>query len=76
MINDQPGVYLTGQLLKDQKYRSSLRVSDFVASCLEVSVTLVKVYNLIIQQSRQVPVSHLGEEHRIEFLRRAVIGDR
>lgn len=35
---------------------------------------LDKVYKLILKLSRQVPNSHRGGEHRIEFLRHAVIG--
>lgn len=57
-----------------KNYLNSLRISDFVNGGMEVSAALAKVYRLVLQLSRQVPTSHRGDAHRIEFLRRAVIG--
>lgn len=57
-----------------KNYLNSLRVSDYVAKGTEISMALTKVYRQILQMSRQVPISHQGDAHRIEFLRGAVIG--
>lgn len=57
-----------------KNYLSNLRVSKLVNDGAEVSIALAKVYRQIINLSRQVPASHHGEAHRIEFLRRAVVG--
>lgn len=57
-----------------KNYLNNLRVSDFEANGDEISVALMKVYKAILKLSRQVPVSHRGDAHRIEFLRRSVVG--
>lgn len=35
---------------------------------------MAKVYKLITKLSRQVPVSHRGDLHKIEFLKNATVG--
>lgn len=57
-----------------KNFLNSLRVSEYVDQGMEVSSALAKVYRLILQLSRQVPASHRGDAHRIDFLRRSVIG--
>lgn len=52
-----------------KNYLNSLRVSNFVAKELEISVVLSIVYKLL----RQVPPLYHGDAHRIEFLRNAFI---
>lgn len=53
---------------------TSLRVTNFMNENVDTAMALAKVYKLILKLSRQVPFSHRGDAHRIEFLRGAVIG--
>lgn len=57
-----------------KNYLNGLRVSEFVTEGTEISSALAKVYKLILKLSRQVPASHRGDAHKMEFLRGAVIG--
>lgn len=57
-----------------KNFYDSIRVSEFVNQGVEISLALAKVYKLILQLSRQVPVSHRGDAHRIDFFCRSVIG--
>lgn len=57
-----------------KNFLSSLRVHDYIRDKIDAATALAKVYKLILKLSRQVPASHRGDAHRIEFLRRAVIG--
>lgn len=57
-----------------KNYLNSLRVSEFVKKGDEKSAALAKVYRLITKLSRQVPASHRGDAHKIEFLRNATVG--
>lgn len=57
-----------------KNFLNSLRVHDYIADKVDAAMALAKVYKLILKLSRQVPASHRGDAHRIEFLRRAVIG--
>lgn len=52
----------------------NLIVRNFVSEKEDRSKALEKVYRLILKLSRQVPLSHRGDAHRTEFLRKAVIG--
>lgn len=40
---------------------------------MEVSATLPQVNNLITKISRQIPASHRGDSHKIDFLRKATV---
>ena len=55
-------------------YLSAMHVARFVKDGVEVSEALGKVYNAITKLGPQVPQSHRGESHRVEFLQTAVIG--
>lgn len=57
-----------------KNYVNNLRVSDFESKGDGTSVALAKVYKIILKLSRQVPTSHRGDAHRIEFLRKSVVG--
>lgn len=57
-----------------KNYLNSLRITDFISSTTDEAAALSKVYKAILKLSRQVPLSHRGDAHRIEFLRRAVLG--
>ena len=57
-----------------KNYLNTLRVTSFVAQGTEMSAALAKVYNSIIQLSRQAPRSHQGDAHKVEFHRNAVVG--
>lgn len=57
-----------------KNYLNSLRVSDFINSDTDAAKALSKVYKAILKMSRQVPLPHRGDEHRVEFLRHALIG--
>ena len=57
-----------------KNYLSSLRVTKFVADGLETSAALEKTYKVITKLAPQVPQSHRGEAHKVEFLRGAVVG--
>ena len=52
---------------------SAMRVARFVKDRVEVSEALGKVYKAITNLRPQVPQSHRGEAHRVEFLRTAII---
>lgn len=54
-------------------YLSSLRIADFMKQGNETSAPLAKLYNLITNLSRQVPASHRGDVHKIEYLRSSCI---
>jgi len=54
---------------------NSLRLSLFVAECLNLTAALEKAYKLITKLAPQVPCSHRGDAHKMEFLRNATIGN-
>lgn len=60
--------------MRVKNHLNSLRISEFIKKGDEVSVALAKVYKLITKLSRQVPASHRGDAHKIEFLRNAAVG--
>jgi len=53
---------------------SNLRVSYLVGKGMTVDLALVEVYKRVSSRSRMVPAAYQGEEHRVAFLRGAVIG--
>lgn len=57
-----------------KNYLNSLRMHDFIGDKTDSAAALAKVYRTILKLSRQVPTSHKGDAHRIEFLRCAVVG--
>lgn len=57
-----------------KNHLSSLRITTFVVQGLEVDMALAKVYHLITRMSRRCPQSHRGDAHKLEFLRKAVVG--
>lgn len=57
-----------------KNFLNSLRVHYDIGDKVDGATALEKVYKLILKLSRQVPASHRGDAHRIEFLRSAVIG--
>lgn len=57
-----------------KNYLSSLRLAKFADEGLELSSALEKTYKVITKLSPQVPQSHRGEAHKVEFLRKAVVG--
>lgn len=57
-----------------KNYLNSLRVYAYIGDEVDDEMALKKVYKMILNVSLQVPSSHRGDSHRIEFLCRAVIG--
>jgi len=57
-----------------KNYLSTLRLAKFVEEGTEISAALEKTYKVITKLAPQVPRSHQGEAHKVEFLRKAVIG--
>lgn len=55
-------------------FLNRLKVRDFVTEKTDDVMDLTRVYKLILKVSRQVPSSHRGDAHRIDFLRRAIMG--
>ena len=53
---------------------SQLRLCNKLGENQDEGEALAKVYKTIIKLSPQVPISHRGNAHRIEFLRNAVVG--
>lgn len=58
-----------------KNYLNSLRLSHFAAEVLDPAASLGQVYKLITTLARQVPLGFRGDAHRVEFLRKSVIGD-
>lgn len=56
-------------------YLGNLRMSSFAAEGLEPAASLEKTYKLITKLAPQVPRSHRGDAHKVEFLRNAVVGN-
>lgn len=56
-----------------ENYLSGLRLSNFVAQGSEIVAALSKFYKLILNLSRQVPPSHMGDAHPIKYRRHDVI---
>lgn len=56
-----------------KNYLNSLRVREFGETGLDVSSCLSKIYKLVLKLSRQVPQSHRGDAHRVQFLMKAVL---
>lgn len=57
-----------------KNFLSTLRLSTYTKDGLDELAALEKVYKVITKLSAQVPISHRGETHRIEFLRNATVG--
>ena len=57
-----------------KNYLSYLRLAKFVNEGLELSAALEKTYKVIMKLAPQVPLSHRGETHKVEFLRNAAVG--
>lgn len=49
-------------------------MSQFASEGLDASACLEKLYKLIRRLARQVPIAFRGDPHKVEFLRRAVVG--
>lgn len=58
-----------------KNHLSSLRLATYITSEVDTAAALAIVYKRILSMSRQVPPSHRGDAHKIEFLRAAVIGN-
>jgi hypothetical protein len=52
----------------------SLRITHFIRSDCNTSDAVEKLHGEILKLSTQVPMHYRAEEHRIEYLRSAVIG--
>lgn len=57
-----------------KNYLCSLRLASFTRKGQGELAALGNVYKLITKLPNQVPLSHRGETHRIEFLRNATVG--
>lgn len=57
-----------------KNHLNGLRLSQFINDETDVASALAKVYRRILTMSRQVPMTHRGDAHKIEFMRRAVVG--
>jgi len=53
---------------------SNLRVTYLVGKGMTFDLALVEVHKRVSSRSRMVPSAYQGEEHRVAFLRGAVIG--
>ena len=58
-----------------KNYLSTLGLSQYESEGLETPASLEKVYKTITNLARQVPRAFRAEEHKVEFLRRAVVGN-
>ena len=56
-----------------KNYLNNLRISTLTAEGLDESAALSKIYKVITKLSRQGPVSHRGDAHKVEFLRNAAV---
>ena len=56
-----------------ETYLSNLRMRSFAAAGLEQPASHEKTYKLIMKLAPQVPQSHRGEAHNVDFLRSAVV---
>ena len=59
---------------RGKTFLSTSRLSKFVTEGPHELAALEKAYKLIAELSPQVPVSHRGETHKIEFLRNETVG--
>lgn len=50
-----------------------LQIANLMDPNNDAGITLANVYKAILETSRQVPVSHRADAHRVEFLHRALI---
>ena len=57
-----------------QNYLNNLRISNFTAEGLDKSAALCKIYKVVTKLSMQRPISNRGDDHRVAFLRNAVVG--
>lgn len=57
-----------------KNHLNSLRLTQFITADTDTASALAKVYKRILNMSRQVPLTHRGDAHKIEFLRTAVVG--
>lgn len=57
-----------------KNHLSGLRIERFVKDDVNTAAALVVVCKRILTMSRQVPESHRGDPHKIEFLCNAVVG--
>eukprot|EP00171_Calliarthron_tuberculosum_P001155 IDg1155t1 len=58
-----------------KNYLNGLRLSTFLKQDMTPSEALERVYKLITKLAPQVPQSHRGDAHKIEFLRNAIVGE-
>ena len=56
-------------------YLQNIHVRDFINNGRSASEALSNVYSLITRMEPLVPPSHRGNEHKLQFLRRAVLGE-
>lgn len=59
-----------------KNHLNGLRLTQFINNDTDTAGALAKVYKRILTMSRQVPITHRGDAHKIEFLRTAVVGHR
>lgn len=57
-----------------KNYLGLLRLEEFKSAITDTAAALAIVYKRILSFSRQVPVLHRGDAHRIESLRAAITG--
>lgn len=56
-------------------YLSGLRMATFTAKGHDATTALERTYHEITRLSPQVPQSHHGDAHKVDFLRNAVVGN-
>ncbi len=57
-----------------KNHLNGIRLRRFTNQGLEESTALEKVYKLMTKLDPQVPQSHIGSTHKVEFLRSATVG--
>ena len=58
-----------------KNYLNTLRLSQYESEGIETPASLERVYKTITKLARQVPRAFRGEEHKVDFLRKAVVGN-
>lgn len=57
-----------------KNFLTSLRMRAFELKGMTLEEALTETYNAVMKTGKLLPDSHRGEAHRVEFLRRAVVG--
>lgn len=58
-----------------ENYLNTLRMNHFASEALEATGALENVYRAVTKLARQVPRAFFGQDHRVLFLRKAVVGN-